>query len=263
MSSGLRDCLERLHLGDNKRVFSQSERHLAKLNSLAGKALNKGPNCKPVVAIQLACEDLQLYDWNLNLAAQLAGCSVKAYGEVLSAARKQLDIQPAIAMNTLVTALGSTTMLSFAESLWAEFEERYRASLTGEKKNNVDEELRLSCWKGAIVFCCAKAFSDKLSKDSLCRLCSCSQKELNACIKIVESTCSKKLGEMKEDSRTPKRKRAKETEVSGETSRPKRKFNPVSGISSMVDQRDYTTTKKYKDYKVWHKTMIEQLEQYR
>ncbi|KAG1474218.1 hypothetical protein G6F56_000487 [Rhizopus delemar] len=259
MSNGLRDCLERLHLSDNKKLTSQSQGLMDQLNSLAGKAINKGPNCKPVIAIQLACESLQLYDWNLNLAAQLAGCSVKAYGDALSAARKQLDIQPTIALNTLVTALGSTTMLTFAEKLWDDFEKRYKDSLTGTKKDHIDQELELSCWKGAVIFSCAKAFGDKLNKDNLSRLCSCNQKELNVCIKAVEEVCSKQLAEFKEESRAPKKRKIKE--VVEETVKSNKKFNPVSGISSMVDRRDYRTTKRYKDYMIWHKNMVQQLEQ--
>lgn len=63
MSNGLRDCLERLHLSDNKKLTSQSQGLMDQLNSLAGKAINKGPNCKPVIAIQLACERYNVFSY--------------------------------------------------------------------------------------------------------------------------------------------------------------------------------------------------------
>lgn len=58
----------------------------------------------------------------------------------------------------LAVALGSTTMLSHANSLWDEFTTAYLNKLSGAKKLSAQKELEQSCWKGAIMYTCAKSF---------------------------------------------------------------------------------------------------------
>ena len=60
-------------------------------------------------------------------------------------------------MDMLAVALGSTTMLTQANKLWNEFTASYTNKLTGVKKTNAQKELNQSCWKGAIMYTCAKA----------------------------------------------------------------------------------------------------------
>lgn len=67
-------------------------------------------------------------------------------------------------LDILAVALGSTTMLSQANTLWEAFLNNYLAKFTGVKKVNAQEEIEQSCWKGAIMYTCAKAFGVSIMK---------------------------------------------------------------------------------------------------
>lgn len=57
MSVNLRACLKRFHLQDEKKVQNRAEEFLGKFHPLGNVIFDKGgPNCKVVIAIQLACE---------------------------------------------------------------------------------------------------------------------------------------------------------------------------------------------------------------
>lgn len=73
--------------------------------------------------------------------------------------RQRLNLQPTVTLDILAVALGSTTMLSHANALWQDFTTNYLGKLSGAaKKMNAQKELEQSCWKGAIMYTCAKAF---------------------------------------------------------------------------------------------------------
>lgn len=63
----------------------------------------------------------------------------------------------------LAVAIGSTTMLKHANVLWEEFTTIYLNKLTGAKKINAQKELEQSCWKGAVIYNCAKAYGVSLN----------------------------------------------------------------------------------------------------
>ncbi|KAI7903855.1 uncharacterized protein BX663DRAFT_432488 [Cokeromyces recurvatus] len=158
MSNPIQLCLERLHLGDDDKIKQRAEQFQGQLSNLPIKLFSKGgPNCKSVISIQLAYESLQHYDWNIQLAAQLAGCKASAYESVLSMVRKQLNIQPTITFDTLLVALGSTTMSEPVKELWTSFQQDYLSQFKGVQKSNAQQELELPCWKGGIIYCCSKA----------------------------------------------------------------------------------------------------------
>lgn len=98
------------------------------------------------------------HEWNLKLGSQLAGCTSSAYESALSIARQHLNIQPTISFEALTVALGSSTMLNPVKELWAAFENDYQEQFSGIAKQNAHKELEMSCWKGAAIYCCAKAF---------------------------------------------------------------------------------------------------------
>lgn len=100
----------------------------------------------------------------MKSGVQLAGCTASAYDSVLSNVRKQLNIQPIVTLDILAVALGSTTMLGPAKELWQDFSTSYQNQFTGAKRVNAQKELELPCWKGAIMFCCAKAFGVSIHK---------------------------------------------------------------------------------------------------
>lgn len=102
-------------------------------------------------------DSLKKEGWNNELAAQLAGCPAKSYELTLSIVRQRLDIQPTVTFEHLAVALGSTTMLKHIHTLWDKFTTKYIDELKGAKKMNAKKELELPCWKGAVVFACAKA----------------------------------------------------------------------------------------------------------
>lgn len=64
----------------------------------------------------------------------------------------------------LAVALGSTTMLSQANILWEAFLTKYLGKLSGAKKVNAQAEIEQSCWKGAIMYTCAKAFGVSMTR---------------------------------------------------------------------------------------------------
>jgi hypothetical protein len=56
MSSTLKNCLQRLHLNEDKKLESEAQEIIGRFYPLPPKLFNKGPNCKPVIAIHLAYE---------------------------------------------------------------------------------------------------------------------------------------------------------------------------------------------------------------
>ncbi|KAI8379922.1 hypothetical protein EDC96DRAFT_492317 [Choanephora cucurbitarum] len=198
-------CLERLNLEEPDKVKGKANQFFGQLNSLPVKLFDKGPNLKAVIAIQLAYESLGYHDWSVRLASQLAGCTSANYDSVLSNIRKHLNIQPSITLDTLSIALGSSTMLNSVRDLWDSFTADYLEELKGIKRANAEKELELPCWKGAVTYCCAKAFGEVLPKDRLHALCGCSLAELNKCIKIIQSTSEEKITELKNTSSKPSR----------------------------------------------------------
>ncbi|KAI8644702.1 hypothetical protein BD408DRAFT_412767 [Parasitella parasitica] len=303
MANPIAHCLERLNLQDDKRIKQKAVEFQGQLSSVPAKLFEKGPNCKVVVCIQLAYESLGNHGWNLELGSQLAGCKASAYEAALSKARQRLNIHPTINFEALTIALGSSTMLNPVKELWAVFDEAYQEQFTGATKLNAKKELEMPCWKGAAIYCCAKAFGEHLNKDKLHELCACTQSDLNKCIKIVEKTCVGKLIELKITTTTSARSKRSRTQSKGDAEKnsdgdtsgkkkktkksdqkqaskqskkskkrktsagdseptaPKNAAKPVSGIVSMINQQDYTTTKRFKEFDQWRILMIDQLQQ--
>ncbi|KAI8088069.1 uncharacterized protein B0P05DRAFT_464975 [Gilbertella persicaria] len=158
MSNLITHCLERLNLEDADKVKARAEQFYGQLSSLPVKLFDKGPNLKAAISIQLAYESLGHHDWSIKLACQLAGCTASAYDTALSNVRKQLNIQPSVTFDSLCVVLGSTTMLNPVRELWESFNTTYLEQFKGIKRANAEKELELPCWKGAVMYCCAKAF---------------------------------------------------------------------------------------------------------
>jgi len=97
-------------------------------------------------------------DWDIELGSRLAGCTTSAYEKALSLCRKQLDIRPTVTFEALTVALGSTTMQTPVKELWDNVVQEYPKRFTGVDKVNATKDLELAAWKGAAVFCCAKAY---------------------------------------------------------------------------------------------------------
>ncbi|KAK4516329.1 uncharacterized protein ATC70_011299 [Mucor velutinosus] len=228
MSNPISHCLARLNLEDDIKVKQRTEEFHGQLSSVPAKFFDSGPNLKIVVCIQLAYESLGNLDWDVGLGSRLAGCSTPAYEKALSLCRKRLDIRPTVTFDALTIALGSSTMLTPVQELWDNFVQEYPKKFTGVDRRNAIQDLEMAAWKGAAVFCCAKAHGDALSKDRLHTLCFCTKPELSQCIKTVERTCLTKLNELKVRSRkslrntqtrTPK-KEAKEKKAETSTPQP-------------------------------------------
>ncbi|KAL9554654.1 hypothetical protein MBANPS3_002705 [Mucor bainieri] len=226
MSNPIAFCLSRLNLGDDIKVKQRTEEFHGQLSSVPAKFFDSGPNLKIVVCIQLAYESLGNLDWDVGLGSRLAGCSTSAYEKALSLCRKRLDIRPTVTFDALTIALGSSTMLTPVQELWDNFVQEYPKKFTGVDQRNAIQDLEMAAWKGAAVFCCAKAHGDTLSKERLHTLCFCTKPELSRCIKTVERTCLAKLNELKgrsrkstRSTRTP-RTEAKEKKVEKNTTQP-------------------------------------------
>ncbi|KAI7896602.1 uncharacterized protein EV154DRAFT_411116 [Mucor mucedo] len=164
MANPITHCLDRLNLGDNTKVKQRAEEFLGQLSNIPNKIFDKGPYLKAVICIQLAYESLKNYDWDAKIASQLAGCALSAYEQALSITRKQLNLQTKVTLDMLAVALGSTTMLSQANILWEAFLTKYLGKLSGAKKVNAQAEIEQSCWKGAIMYTCAKAFGVSMTR---------------------------------------------------------------------------------------------------
>ncbi|KAI9322452.1 hypothetical protein BX666DRAFT_617877 [Dichotomocladium elegans] len=160
-------CLDRLNLGDDQRLLQRAEYYQGLCSSrIPVKVFDKGPNCKAVVAIQLAAESLLLgNDWDTKLAAQLAGCTKRGYESTLSNVRKSLNLQPNVSLDTLGVAFGCTTMVPLVKTLWEEFAPAYLARLRGAQRQIAKEELEQQpAWKGAVFYACAKALGVSMSE---------------------------------------------------------------------------------------------------
>lgn len=48
-------------------------------------------------------------------------------------------------------------MLAPVQELWSYFVQEYPNKFTGVEKRNAIQDLEMAAWKGAAVFCCAKA----------------------------------------------------------------------------------------------------------
>ncbi|KAI8984012.1 hypothetical protein BDF20DRAFT_857557, partial [Mycotypha africana] len=143
----------------------------------------------------------------------LAGCTVAAYENTMSAVRKHLNMLPDVTFDNLMVALGSSTMKVPVDELWKDFQHFYLEQFKGVQQKNIMrvEINRTPCWKGATVYCCAQALKHNLNKTKLKELCACSMTELNKSIKEIQTKSKKKLEELKErmtrDSSSNKRKR--------------------------------------------------------
>ncbi|KAF1797654.1 hypothetical protein FB192DRAFT_1290309 [Mucor lusitanicus] len=157
MSNPITFCLARLNLEDNIKVKQRTEEFHGQLSSVPAKFFDSGPNLKVVICIQLAYESLGNLDWDIGLGSRLAGCNTSAYEKALSLCRKRLDIRPTITFDALTIALGSSTMLGPVQELWDYFVQEYPNKFTGVDKRNAIQDLEMAAWKGAAVFCCAKA----------------------------------------------------------------------------------------------------------
>lgn len=175
----LQHCLDRLSLGDDPPLLARAEAYQEKCSSkVPAKAFDKGPNCKPVICIQLACERYchfwignaavadakslhtslgKLDGWSDKLAAQLAGCRVSAYKNTVSMVKRCLNEKTHVSFESLGVTFGCTQMIARVEQLWEEFSQKYISSLSAVKRKTASEQLQEGAWKPAAFYLCAKA----------------------------------------------------------------------------------------------------------
>lgn len=151
-------CLDRLNLGDDPSLRARAESVYGQCAKVPTKIFDMGPNCRPVVAIQLACESLsQHHGWDTKLAAQLAGCTKRQYENTVSTVRKSLNLQPNVSLDSLAVAFGSSTMLSKITRVWDDFSKEYLSTIPRAQRTQASRELNdVPAWKGALFFTCAK-----------------------------------------------------------------------------------------------------------
>ena len=151
-------CLDRLNLGDDPSLRARAESVYGQCAKVPTKIFDLGPNCRPVVAIQLACESLpQHQGWDTKLAAQLAGCTKRQYENTVSTVRKSLNLQPNVSLESLTVAFGCTTMLAKITRVWEDFGKVYLSTLPRAQRTQASRELNnVPAWKGALFFTCAK-----------------------------------------------------------------------------------------------------------
>ncbi|KAG0185516.1 hypothetical protein DFQ28_009205 [Apophysomyces sp. BC1034] len=290
--NALLHCLERLHFGDDKELKERSEHFYSQCSNLVpAKVFEKGPNCKPVISIQIAYESLGRYGWDNKLAVQLSACRQGAYDSAINVVRKQLNLQPTVTFEALSVAFGCTTMLSH---------------LSIGKRMSAQEDMQLPSWKAAVFYTCAKALGESIDKSKLQTICACNQAEIKKTTKLIENTCPSTIAELKtistKSTRTGRkrqlrqsqseaddkekqaddkgkeeekggraRKRAtkaglqKNTDVdppskgraekqargTGEDVPLAKRPPPISGIVSMINKQHYKKTKRYSDYQQW------------
>lgn len=151
-------CLDRLNLGDDPSLRARAESIYGQCAKVPTKIFDMGPNCRPVVAIQLACESMSQHQgWDTKLAAQLAGCTKRQYENTVSTVRKSLNLQPNVSLESLAVAFGCTTMLSKITRVWDDFGKEYLSSIPRAQRTQASHELNdVPAWKGALFFTCAK-----------------------------------------------------------------------------------------------------------
>ncbi|KAI9253435.1 hypothetical protein BDA99DRAFT_548261 [Phascolomyces articulosus] len=161
-------CLDRLHLKDDVQLQQRAEYFQRQLESnVPKKVFNAGPNCKTVLAIHMAFESLSRAGWDNRLAAQLAGCTKRAYENTVSIVRKTLQLQPTVTFESLGVTFGCTIMVSHVQKLWDSFSTAYISQMSGAQRRTAQQELDQPAWKGAVFYTCAKAFG--VSEHFICQ----------------------------------------------------------------------------------------------
>ncbi|KAI8148323.1 hypothetical protein BJV82DRAFT_531235 [Fennellomyces sp. T-0311] len=283
-------CLDRLHLKDDQQLQARAEYFQRQLSvNVPAKIFDKGPNCRTVAAIHMAFENLSRHGWDNGLAAQLAGCTKRAYENTVSVVRKTLQIQPNVTFESLGVSFGCTTMIPHVQKLWQSFSANYVSKLNGAQRRTAQQELDQPAWKGAMFYTVAKAFGERIAKNKLQEMCSANTTEFNKYLKAISDISAKEIKELKTTSTTsrPRRKRGDDKEKSDEEpekdeepatkrsrkepakepakkrGRPsnkdravppppeEKKLTPISGIVSMINRQSYKDTKRYKDYVDW------------
>ncbi|CDH60458.1 hypothetical protein RO3G_08538 [Lichtheimia corymbifera JMRC:FSU:9682] len=193
-------CLDRLNLGDDSSLRARAESVYGQCAKVPTKIFDMGPNCRPVVAIQLACESLsQHHGWDTKLAAQLAGCTKRQYENTVSTVRKSLNLQPNVSLDSLAVAFGSSTMLSKITRVWDDFSKEYLSTIPRAQRTQASRELNdVPAWKGALFFTCAKTLGQNIGKTKLQDMCACTATEINKYIKVINDICKEDLEKLKE-----------------------------------------------------------------
>ncbi|ORX44573.1 hypothetical protein DM01DRAFT_264579 [Hesseltinella vesiculosa] len=159
MANPLDHCLERLHLKDDAMLRERSMYYQGQCQSkVPGSVFRKGPNSQPVISIQLAHESQGLFGFNHDLAAELAGCSVKMYESMVVAVRKHLGLASTVTFDTLGVAFGSVSLAQEAYDLWHVFTEQHISKLSPAAKSTARQQFQdQGKWKAAVFYACAKA----------------------------------------------------------------------------------------------------------
>ncbi|SAM06798.1 hypothetical protein [Absidia glauca] len=210
MLNPLEHCLDRLHLNDNSQLLDRARFYHGQCSSKVPVVTFKGPNSQHVASIQLAYESLGLFGWNSKLAAELAGCTLKAYDMTMSAVRKHLNLQSTITFDTLGITFGSTALATHSQDLWTHFVQQHISKLGPAQQLSAKDQLSTALWKAAAFYVCAKAVGVQIDKSKLQSVCTCGASEFNKSVKLIKEECKAKLIELKtqstDDSR-PTRKR--------------------------------------------------------
>ncbi|KAI8331354.1 hypothetical protein BC941DRAFT_360518 [Chlamydoabsidia padenii] len=165
MLNPLDHCLERLHLNDNNQLLERAKYYQGQCSAKVPSITFKGPNSHHVASIHLAYESLGLFGWNNKLAAELAGCTPKAYDTTMSAVRKHLNLQSTITFDTLGVTFGSTALATHAQDLWTSFVKQHIKKMGPAQQISAKDQLNTAVWKAAAFYTCAKAVGVKLKSD--------------------------------------------------------------------------------------------------
>ncbi|KAJ1962544.1 Origin of replication complex subunit 6 [Dispira parvispora] len=184
------------HLGFdfNPVLLSQSAMLLQQLNvMLPPTAARSTASARPLVCIQLACENLML-EVSTNKLLLLSGLSRAHYANLFRQARQRLGLDEPITLEQLAVQFGSVQLVPQAEWLKQAFVEAYLPTLSAANRSNFQSNSPALI--GACFYLCCKAAGGRIDRTKVILRCDTSVREFNQYITLLKATVSDKLEQL-------------------------------------------------------------------
>ncbi|CAG8511054.1 16115_t:CDS:2 [Acaulospora morrowiae] len=279
-----RDLIQSLNLvKDENRIKKKAIEISSQMDLKIGSAtmLKNWSTCKPIYAIQIACEMLRV-QFDRRCLLKSANTTEQDYYSSLSYIKKALGISSLIDFESLASRFGCPKLIPYAENMLEIFKEEWCKELSAASKRGID-------WNGdiykiAVFWCCCKNVGgqDRVSQDQLIGLqdFSTSRTEFQRTVKLVEKYCKTYISELKSQIKkgdltitfiksSPSKRKYVNDDYDYETGKERLKKCVVTQedtddeLLDIIETRNkgsYTETKLYKDYLVWRKEIFGKIE---
>ncbi|CAG8476483.1 12354_t:CDS:2, partial [Acaulospora colombiana] len=169
---------------------------------IGSAALKNWSTCRPIYAIQIACEMLRV-PFDRKSLLKLANTTEQDYYSSLSYIKKTLGIYSLIDFESLASRFGCPKIIPYAESMLEIFKAEWSKELSAASKRGIDWDADI--YKIAVFWCCCKSVGgqDRVSRDQLTSLhdFSASRTELQRTAKLIEKYCKNYINKLKSRTR--------------------------------------------------------------